>query len=92
MFVDCVNEHLRLDREGTLSDIAYVLQNFEMPAHDLVPDWQRKGEMIERYRIYGGRQFAARVLLPTLTSLGIHRKESGSAAIAGAPSAPIAQP
>lgn len=74
MFVDCVKEHLVLDREGTVNDIAFVLQHFVMPAHDLIPNWQRKGEMIERHRIYGGRQFAARVLLPTLSSLGIDRK------------------
>jgi acyl-[acyl-carrier-protein] desaturase len=75
MFVDCVKEHLTLDREGTVNDIAFVLQHFEMPAHDLIPNWERKGEMIERHGIYGGRQFVARVLLPTLTSVGLDRRE-----------------
>ncbi|MBA3820112.1 MAG: acyl-ACP desaturase [Deltaproteobacteria bacterium] len=75
MFVDCVKEYLTADRTGTVDDIAFVLQHFEMPAHDLIPDWQRKGEMIERHRIYGGRQFVMRVLLPTLKALELDRKE-----------------
>lgn len=75
MFVDCVHEHLRLDRDGTVDDVAFVLQHFEMPAHALIPDWQRKGELIERHRIYGGRQFVTRVLVPALKSLGIDRTE-----------------
>ncbi len=75
MFVECVKEYLGADRDGTIDDIAFVLQHFEMPAHELIPDWQRKGEMIERHRIYGGRQFVTRVLLPALKSLGLDRKE-----------------
>lgn len=75
MFVDCVKEYMRLDRTGTVDDIAFVLQHFEMPAHDLIPDWKRKGEMIERHRIYGGRQFVTRVLLPALQKIGLDRKE-----------------
>ncbi len=75
MFVDCVLECIKLDRAGTVDDIAFVLQHFEMPAHELIPDWKRKGELIERHRIYGGRQFVTRVLLPTLKSLEVHRNE-----------------
>lgn len=75
MFVDCVQEYLRVDRTGTLDDLAFVLQHFAMPAHELIPDWKRKGELIERHRIYGGRQFVTRVLLPTLKSLDLDRKE-----------------
>ena len=75
MFVDCVKEHLQADRAGTVDDLAYVLQHFAMPAHELIPDWKRKGEMIERHRIYGGRQFVTRVLVPTLKGLEIDRKE-----------------
>ncbi len=75
LFVDCVKEHLIADRAATLEDIAYVLQNFAMPAHEQIPDWKRKGELIERHRIYGGRQFVTRVLVPTLKSLEVDRKE-----------------
>ncbi|HTE56764.1 MAG TPA: acyl-ACP desaturase [Kofleriaceae bacterium] len=75
MFVDCVREYLDLDRTGTVDDLAFVLQHFEMPAHDLIPDWKRKGELIERHRIYGGRQFVTRVLLPSLKKIGIDRRE-----------------
>jgi acyl-[acyl-carrier-protein] desaturase len=75
MFVDCVKEYMRVDRVGTVDDVAFVLQHFEMPAHDLIPDWKRKGEMIERHRIYGGRQFVTRVLLPALQKIGLDRRE-----------------
>lgn len=75
MFVDCVMEHLNADRAGTLEDLAHVLQHFAMPAHEQIPDWKRKGELIERHRIYGGRQFVTRVLVPTLKSLAVDRKE-----------------
>jgi acyl-[acyl-carrier-protein] desaturase len=75
MFVDCVREYLSLDRAGTVDDLAFVLQHFEMPAHDLIPDWKRKGELIERHRIYGGRQFVTRVLLPALKKLEVDRRE-----------------
>jgi acyl-[acyl-carrier-protein] desaturase len=75
MFVDCVREFLNLDRAATVDDLAFVLQHFEMPAHDLIPDWGRKGELIERHRIYGGRQFVTRVLLPALKKLEVDRRE-----------------
>lgn len=75
MFVDCVREYLALDREGTLEDLAFVLQHFEMPAHELIPDWKRKGALIEQHRIYGGRQFVTRVLLPALKKIGVDRRE-----------------
>ena len=75
MCVDCVRAYIDLDRAATVDDIAFVVQHFEMPAHDLIPDWQRKGELIERHRIYGGRQFVMRVLLPALKKLGVDRRE-----------------
>jgi acyl-[acyl-carrier-protein] desaturase len=75
MFVDCVKEYLALDRVGTVDDIAFVLQHFEMPAHELIPDWKRKGELIERHRIYGARQFVTRVLVPALKAIGVDRRE-----------------
>jgi acyl-[acyl-carrier-protein] desaturase len=75
MFVDCVREYLTVDREGTLADLTFVLQNFQMPAHELIPDWKRKGALIEQHRIYGGRQFVARVLMPALKKLGVDRRE-----------------
>jgi acyl-[acyl-carrier-protein] desaturase len=75
MFLDCVTDHLALDRAGTVDDLALVIQHFQMPAHALIPDWARKGELIERHRIYDGRKFASRVLVPTLVSLGVARTE-----------------
>ncbi len=75
MMVDCVLEYLRVDRAGTLADFATVLANFAMPAHDIIPDWERRGALIEELRIYSGRQFVREVLLPTLKRVGVDRRE-----------------
>jgi len=73
-FVSCVREHLLSDREGTLRDIAHVLSNFEMPAHDQIPGWDRRGKLIEQAGIYSGRIFIARVMVPGLARLDIDSK------------------
>lgn len=75
MFVDCVKEYLRLDRVGTIADLSHVVHHFQMPAHALIPDWARKGELIERHRIFGGREFATRVVVPALEGIAVTRKE-----------------
>jgi acyl-[acyl-carrier-protein] desaturase len=75
LFVDCVSHHLEMDRAGTLEDIAFVLNNFSMPAHDQIPDWGRRGELIVDLKIYSDRQFVMRVMLPSLQRIGVDRKE-----------------
>ncbi|HEY2369065.1 MAG TPA: acyl-ACP desaturase [Polyangiaceae bacterium] len=75
MFANCIKVHLESDREGTLRDIAHVVHHFEMPAHDVIPDWKRRGAMIERYDVFGPRPFVRRVLLPALQHIGVDRRE-----------------
>jgi acyl-[acyl-carrier-protein] desaturase len=75
MFASCVKEHIARDRAGTLRDIAHVLQNFDMPAHDVIPDWPRRGALIERHRVFSARQFVRHVMLPALGRIGVDRKE-----------------
>ncbi|MDP8999144.1 MAG: acyl-ACP desaturase, partial [Myxococcota bacterium] len=70
-----VKVHLASDRAGTLRDIARVVQNFEMPAHDVIPDWPRRGATIERHAVFGPRPFVRRVLLPALERIGVDRRE-----------------
>jgi len=75
LFVDFVLEHIAIDREGTLKDVAHVLKNFSMPAHDQIPGWEARGKAIESSGIYTGKQFVKRVMLPGLQRLGINRRE-----------------
>jgi acyl-[acyl-carrier-protein] desaturase len=75
MFASCVKVHLESDRAGTLRDIAHVVQNFEMPAHDVIPDWQARGAKIERHGVFGPKPFVRRVLLPALERIGVDRRE-----------------
>jgi acyl-[acyl-carrier-protein] desaturase len=75
MFASCLKVHLTTDRVGTLRDIAHVLQNFEMPAHDVIPDWPRRGAAIERHGVFGPRPFVRRVMLPALERIGVDRRE-----------------
>ena len=80
-FADTVKIFLNDDRIGTLQDLAYVLQKFEMPAHQLIPNWERYGNLIESSGIYNGRVFVRRVLFPVLERLGVSRDELKSAAV-----------
>jgi len=75
MFASCLKVHLASDRRGTIEDIAHVVRNFEMPAHDVIPDWQRRGATIERRGVFGPRPFVRRVLLPALEHIGVERRE-----------------
>ncbi len=75
MFASCIQVHLERDRPGTLRDIAHVLKNFDMPAHDVIPDWPRRGALIERHGVFGPRPFVRRVMLPALERIGVDRRE-----------------
>ena len=66
---------LEEDREGTLSDLAHVFANFEMPGVGLVPDYDTR---ILQMRDNGGidrNMFIRKVYLPLLKYLGIDRHE-----------------
>ena len=66
---------LEEDREGTLSDLAHVFANFEMPGVGLVPDYDTR---ILQMRDNGGIDrniFIRKVYLPLLKYVGIDRHE-----------------
>jgi acyl-[acyl-carrier-protein] desaturase len=74
-FCDVTKSFLEEDRAGTLEDFAYVLQHFEMPAHTLIPNWSRYGDLIEKSGMYTGKVFVRRVLFPVMERLGITKDE-----------------
>ncbi len=74
-FQDGVKLHLKEDRDGTLEDIKFVLQGFRMPAHDLIPDWERRGEVIIGQKVFSDRIFFKDIMRPILSVLGTSRHE-----------------
>ncbi len=74
-FQDGVKLYLKEDRDGTLEDIRLVLEQFRMPAHDLIPDWEHRGEVIVGQKIFSDRIFFKDIMRPILTVLGTNRQE-----------------
>ncbi|MDX2284076.1 MAG: acyl-ACP desaturase [Bacteroidia bacterium] len=75
-----VKAFLALDPEGTISDVRFVFEHFAMPAHALIPEWEKRGEEIEAAGIYGPKMYLAKIRRPVLEDLGISRtqlKEAG---------------
>jgi acyl-[acyl-carrier-protein] desaturase len=63
------------DRDGTLCDLAEVLANFEMPAHEIIPDWESRGQRIVAEKIFSDRIFLRHVVRPILKNLDVTRDE-----------------
>jgi len=77
-----VKVFLEHEHEETLRDIAFVFQQFAMPAQTLIPGWDEKAARIHEAGIYGPRQYLTKVYFPILKDLGLTRKELEAA---GAP-------
>lgn len=74
-FQDGVKLYLKEDRDKTLEDIKLVLEQFRMPAHDLIPDWEHRGKSIVGQKIFSDRIFFKDIMRPILTVLGTSRDE-----------------
>src|SRR5205085_1765680 len=64
---------LEFEHEETLADIKYVFDNFQMPAHTLIPGWDERAKQIHAARIYGPREYLTKVYQPILDDLGLTR-------------------
>src|SRR5262249_4320361 len=74
-FQDGVKLYLKEDRDGTLEDIRKVLEQFRMPAQDLIPDWEHRGKTIVGEKIFSDRIFFKDIMRPILSVLGTSRDE-----------------
>ncbi len=74
-FQDGVKLYLKEDRDKTLEDIRYVLEHFQMPAHDLIPNWEHRGKVIIGEKIFSDRIFFKDIMRPILSVLGTSRDE-----------------
>ncbi len=70
-----VKVYLSREPEETIADIKYVFSQFAMPAQALIPDWDKRGEMIEAAGIYTPKMYLQKIYRPILEDLGITRQQ-----------------
>jgi acyl-[acyl-carrier-protein] desaturase len=75
-FRDCLELHLKHDREGTLEQMRRVMNNFAMPAiHDLLSDSHARVAAVKHLEIFSEDIYYREIYLPILESLGVSRNE-----------------
>lgn len=70
-FLEGVRLYLYYFPAETLEAILDVINNFAMPAQEIIPNWDEISEAIYRTGVYGPRQYAKNVLLPVFENLSI---------------------
>lgn len=78
-----VKVYLALEPEETVADLKFVFDNFAMPAHALIPDWEARGAAIEEAGIYGPKMYLAKIRRPVLEDLAIGRQQLKNAGLPG---------
>jgi len=78
-----VKAYLALEPEETVADLKHVFDNFQMPAHYQIPDWEARGRQIEAAGIYGPRIYLQKIRLPILEDLGVTRRQLKEAGVPG---------
>jgi acyl-[acyl-carrier-protein] desaturase len=76
-----VKVYLALQPEETITDVKFVFDHFAMPAHALIPGWEKRGQDIEAAGIYGPKMYLAKIRRPILEDLGISRQQLKSAGL-----------
>ncbi len=74
-YQEVVRVMLEEDRAGTIADIGLVARSFEMPGVRLVPDYERRVEVMREEGRMDRGVFFAKVLFPVLAQLGVTRRE-----------------
>jgi len=70
-----VKAYLALQPEETIADVKFVFEHFAMPAHALIPGWEKRGQDIEAAGIYGPKMYLGKIRRPVLEDLGISRQQ-----------------
>lgn len=78
-----VKAYLTLQPEETIADIKYVFDHFAMPAHALIPEWEKRGAEIEASGIYGPKMYLSKIRRPVLEDLNISRTQLKEAGLPG---------
>ena len=74
-YEDVVKVYLEIDRPGTLRDIALVAKNFQMPGVGIVPDYDKRIEIMREEGHMDRDVFLQKVYFPVLKYLGVTRQE-----------------
>ncbi|WP_433688065.1 acyl-ACP desaturase [Micromonospora carbonacea] len=77
-YLDVIGACLAQDRDGTIADLHRVSSRFTMPAYDLIPDYDRRVEVMRSIGI-NRTVFLREVFLPMLNRVGVSRREIGRA-------------
>jgi acyl-[acyl-carrier-protein] desaturase len=75
-FLEGVRLFLYYYPQRTLLALREVLENFTMPAAQLVPDWEAFNEAVYRAGIYGPRQYARDVVQVVFNNLGVASRKA----------------
>jgi acyl-[acyl-carrier-protein] desaturase len=62
---------LQHEPDETIKDIAYVFDNFQMPARYQIPDYEERAKLIAEAGIYTARDYIRRVKRPIIEDLGL---------------------
>lgn len=76
-----VKAYLELEPEETVTDLKFVFENFAMPAHALIPNWEQRGAAIEAAGVYTPRIFVSKIFKPVLEDLGLTRQQLKDAGV-----------
>jgi acyl-[acyl-carrier-protein] desaturase len=76
-----VKAYLELEPAETVADLRFVFENFAMPAHALIPEWEMRGRQIEEAGIYGPRIYLRKIFIPVLEDLGLTRQQLKEAGV-----------
>lgn len=72
-FRNIVKEWMKYDEVGTVEDLKYVFDNFTMPGHAQIPDYDQRARILARTGIYGPREYVKLVKNPVLEDLGLSK-------------------
>lgn len=81
-YEDVVRVYLEEDREGALADVAYVAKNFKMPGIGIVPDYDKRIQVMREEGQMDRDIFLKKVYFPLLKRLEVSRHELVAAASA----------
>ncbi|MEM7447959.1 MAG: acyl-ACP desaturase [Myxococcota bacterium] len=74
-YKDVTRAYLEEDRAGTLRDLAHVARQFRMPGVGIVPDYQKRIEVMREESEVDRDVFLKKIFFPTLKYLGVTRQE-----------------
>lgn len=70
-YKQAVLEWMKHDDRGTVEDVKYVFDNFTMPGHSQIPNYEQAARVLAKSGVYGPREYIKLVKNPVLEDLGL---------------------